>query len=234
MNGSIGLLVLGFSTAAMAGKYFNDISTVMGVNEKVKILIGAQGGKDINAMQNTNAVYWKTIDSILQQHKLSKKQIQIIWISTGDIHNYLMPFPEQSMHLAQKYHVVLQNIKILYPNIRCVFISDRTYAGYLSDKGGPPELQEPTAYYTSWAVKWVIENQIQNKTGYTYHDLPFIEWGPMLWTNGEKGNSRGYTWDCDDAGKGGIHPTAKGRVKEGALLYWFFAKHPYTKNWFTD
>ncbi|MBC8046167.1 MAG: hypothetical protein H7Y00_05180 [Fimbriimonadaceae bacterium] len=230
-GGKIGFLVLGFSTAAMTGRYFRNMNEILGINNKVEVIIGAQGGQDINAMTSEKSTYWRNTDSIIQSNKLSAKQIQVVWISTGDILNYKLPFPDQSTSQIEKYRFMLMNIKIFYPNIKMVFISDRTYAGYIGNENGPQKLKEPTAYYTSWTVKWLIEKQIKNEPGFTYSEIPFMDWGPMLWTDGEKGNTNGYTWNCDDAGKGGIHPSSKGRAKEAMLLYLFFTQHPYTKNW---
>ncbi|MFN0274206.1 MAG: hypothetical protein ACKVPJ_00550 [Chitinophagales bacterium] len=232
INGSIGFLVLGFSTAAMTGRYFRDLSAIMNINDRIKIIIGAQGGKDINSMTFAESRYWFNCDSIIRSKQLTSEQIQVAWVTTGDIRSYQLPFPEQSTQQIEKYRNTILNIKKFYPNIQCIFISDRTYAGYIPEGKGPQDLREPTAYYSSWAVKWLIEKQIEKTAGFSYEEIPFIDWGPLLWTDGEKGNARGYTWDCVDADKGGIHPTSKGRAKEAILLYHFFTNHPYTKRWF--
>lgn len=225
-------LVLGFSTAAMTGRYFRAMIAILQKNKSFQVIIGAQGGQDLNAMIHENNHYWNGVDSALQKNNFISNNVQIIWISTGDIQSYLLPFYEQCESQINKYQIVLKKIKSLYPNCKIVFLSDRTYAGYIGSESGPQQLKEPTAYYSSWVVKWLIEKQIQNQQGFTYQDIPFIDWGPLLWTNGEKGNSNGYTWNCDDAGKGGIHPSSKGRAKEATLMYVFFKSHPYTKHLF--
>lgn len=232
-TGKVGFLILGFSTAAMTGNVFNWICTRKAIDPHLTIAIGAQGGMDINAMLDENSGYWGKATDDLINAGLSNSQIQLIWISTGDMQSASLDFPEQSIVLADKYHSLLLFIKQKYPNIKIVFLSDRTFAGYI-DNNGPQLLAEPTAYYTSWAVKFLIERQLQSLSGYTYSDIPFIDWGPMLWTNGETGDSNNYKWDCYDAAKGGIHPTAKGRSKEAIRLYNFFSNHPYTKQWFTS
>ncbi|MBK6730983.1 MAG: hypothetical protein IPG60_08455 [Bacteroidetes bacterium] len=233
INGKIGFMILGFSTAAMTGNVFKLICTMKDLDPHLTIGIGAQGGMDINAMLDEGSGYWRKAILDLSNVGLSNAQIQLIWISTGDMQSASLEFPKQSIALADKYHTLLLMIKQKYPNIKIVFLSDRTFAGYI-DNNGPQLLAEPTAYYTSWAVKFLIERQLQSLTDYTYSDIPFIDWGPMLWTNGETGDSYNYKWDCDDAAKGGIHPTAKGRSKEAIRLYNFFSNHPYTKQWFTS
>lgn len=233
VNGKIGFMVLGYSTAAMTGRFVRSIYQTQEIDNPMEIVIGAQGGQDINSMTNADDVYWSNIDTILNSSGLSAQQIQLIWISSGDILSHQLPFPEQCYVQIEKYKRMLQQIKIKYPNTKIVFISDRTYAGYIGGIGeGPQELKEPTAYYNSWTVKWLIEKQIEGEAGFTQNEIPFIDWGPALWTDGTNGNSSGYQWNCEDAGKGGIHPSSKGRMKEAGLVYLYFKKHPYTKNLF--
>lgn len=233
VSGNIGFLVLGYSTAAMTGRFFKTLSTVQQIDPKIKIIIGAQGGRDINSMTSPLSDYWTHIDSVLSEEHLNAQQIQVIWLSSGDIYTGQEAFPQQCQLQIEKYRQMLNAVKEKYPNIRIVFISDRPYAGYIGGPGeGPQELKEPTAYYNSWTVKWLIEKQINSEKNYSLYEIPFIDWGPPLWTDGTKGNKQGYTWDCDDAGKGGIHASSKGRMKEAALLFRFFSTHPYTKDFF--
>lgn len=235
INGQVGFMVLGFSTSAMTGRFVRSIYETQGQNDRVKIIIGAQGGKDINSMTQTSDNYWKIIDTILKEEKLSPQQIQVIWISSGDILAYQQSFPDQCYTQIEKYQLMLLAVKNKFPNIKMVFISDRTYAGYIGEIGeGPQELKEPTAYYNSWTVKWLIEKQIKNEQGFTLNEIPFIDWGPTLWTDGVAGNKNGYTWNCDDSGKGGIHPSSKGRMKEASMVYLYFKAHPYLKNIFIN
>ncbi len=232
-NGKIGFLILGYSTAAMTGRFVKSIYESQTDNKQLEIIIGAQGGLDLNAMIDTNEKYWLSVDSILQTKQTSSEQIQLIWLSTGDIKTYKNSFPEQCYLQIEKYKQVLQLIKTRYPNIKIVFLSDRTYAGYIGENAnGPKELMEPTAYYSGWTIKWLIEKQIKSELGYTADSIPFIDWGPSLWTDGTKGNKKGYTWNCDDAAKGGIHSSSKGRMKEAALVFLYFKNHPYTKQLF--
>ncbi len=233
VNGKIGFMVLGFSTAAMTGRFVRSIYESQNKHDTLRIVIGAQGGKDINSMTDPDADYWKTVDTLIKDADIALNQIQIIWISSGDILSYQQSFPEQCYIQIEKYQLMLYAIKNKFPNIRVVFISDRTYAGYIGEIGeGPQELKEPTAYYNSWTVKWLIEKQIKGEKGYSTEEIPFIDWGPALWTDGVIGNSNGYTWNCDDSGKGGIHPSSKGRMKEASLVYLYFKNHPYLKNIF--
>ena len=230
-EGKIGFLVLGFSTAAMTGSVFKWIYHRKYPDSPLCISIGAQGGMDINAMLDSNTLYWNNVDQALSDDALTLLQVQIIWISTGDLQSSSLDFPEQSFQLAEKYSLLMPILAAQFPNLKIVFISDRTFAGYINEKS-LQALAEPTAYYSSWGVKFFIEKQIGDTTNYMNNHTPFADWGPTLWTNGIKGNKQQYTWNCDDAGAGGIHPTAKGRSKEAIKLFYFFSQHPYTKQFF--
>ncbi len=233
-HGAIGMLILGYSTAAMTGRTFREMYQLMHPESPLKIIIGAQGGRDINSMTDIRSDYWDSVDVSIRAAGLTTRQIQVIWISTGDILSHTLPFPDQAEVQTEKYRTVLQHIRIRYPDAQIVFLSDRPYAGYIGigEPPGPKELAEPSAYYHGWSVKWVIERQITGQAGYGQDSMPFIDWGPALWTNGTKGDAVGYDWDCRDAGKGGIHPSSKGRMKEAARAYHYFAAHPYAAQWF--
>lgn len=235
-NGSIGLLILGYSTAAMTGRTFRDMLQYTQVDTTVDVIIGAQGGQDLQAMIKPETTYWDSVQTSIRNRGLTAEQVQMIWMSSGNIADYTLPFPEQSENGIDVYQQVLQRIRIFFPSVQIVFISDRPYAGYIGtgNPPGPKELAEPSGYYHSWTVKWLIEKQINQEEGFRYTDIPFIDWGPTLWTNGTDGDSKGYYWDCLDAGKGGIHPTSKGRMKEAAKLYTYFSQHPYTAHLFTQ
>lgn len=225
-NGQIGLVSLGYSTAAMTTQYLRFIHQIKQEWPAWQIANAAQAGRDINAMIAVDGDYWKKAKEIIAGQGLTPAQVQIIWLSTGDASVYDLPFPEQSLVQVEKYRSCLELIKKNFPNVRIVFISDRAYGGYISEKSAFP-LREPAAWYTSWAVKWVIEAQINHHEGFGTDSIPFIDWGPTLWTDGIAGDAQGYTWSCNDAGKGGIHPSAIGRAKEASRLYIFLRDHPY-------
>jgi len=232
-EGKIGMLVLGFSTAAMTGRFVREINYLSNSNKALEIIIGAQGGRDINHMTAIASTYWLSVDSVIVKSGNTASQIQIIWLSSGDVESYAMQFPQQCYTQIEKYQATLKNIKSLFPNCRIVMLSDRTYAGYVGLNGeGPAQLAEPTAYYNGWTIKWLIQKQIDGEAGFNYVDIPFIDWGPYLWVNGTAPNQKGYTWHCTDAGKGGIHPSSKGRMKEAALVYNYFSNNLYLHHLF--
>ena len=228
-NGNIILLGLGFSTAAMT---FNTASIILNYKNtypSIDYISGAQGGQDINKMTDSKAEYWKTISARLDSAGLSENQVQIAWLSTGDLEAGNLSLKEHIAYLLPKYSAVLKNLKLHYQNLQIVFISDRTFAGYINSPAAT-SLKEPSAYYNGFVVQQLINNQVLEVEGFTYNELPFIDWGPQLWTNGRYGDSHGYKWLPNDAGDGGIHPSPKGKVKEGIRLYLYLEQHPYLKS----
>ena len=97
-----------------------------GRGQKANIVqnIGAQGGRDINSMTNLQSTYWTNIDSTLEAESLSRLQVQIIWLSSGDIYSFNEAFPQLCYTQIEKYRLVLQTIKTIYPNCRVVYLSD--------------------------------------------------------------------------------------------------------------
>lgn len=232
-DGLVGCMSLGYSTAAMTTQYVRFIHQIKQEWPELLIANAAQAGKDLNAMTAADHAYWQQSISMILEQGLTPEQVQIIWLSTSDATVYDLPFPEQPRVQLDKYQTCLKLIREYFPNVRIVFVSDRAYGGYISEKSAFP-LREPAAWYTSWSVKWLIEAQINQEPGFGMDDLPFIDWGPTLWTDGSTGDSFGYTWSYYDAGKGGIHPSAKGRAKEATRLYLYLRNHPYLSQHFGE
>ncbi|HEX8674572.1 MAG TPA: hypothetical protein VF710_21915 [Longimicrobium sp.] len=118
-----------------------------------------------------------------------------------------------------------------------MFISSRIYAGYATTALNP----EPYAYESGFAVKWLIQDQIdQARTGTPSArsgDLaaaPWLAWGPYLWARGAQPNAAGLAWLPTDYAADGTHPARTGEEKVGALLLDFFKSSPFTRCWFVS
>ena len=108
-------------------------------------------------------------------------------------------------------------------NLRLIYLSSRTYAGYAITARSP----EPQAYDSAFAARWLIRDRMQKKaTG------PWIGWGPYLWTDGMKGRRDGFTWECEDVDNDGTHPSKTGTQKVSGLLLDFFKTDATTRLWF--
>jgi len=112
---------------------------------------------------------------------------------------------------------------VRFVNLRLIFLSSRTYAGYAITARSP----EPQAYDSAFAARWLIHDRMQKKVS-----GPWIGWGPYLWTDGMKGRRDGFTWACEDVDNDGTHPSKTGAQKVSGLLLEFFKSDPTTRLWF--
>ena len=114
-------------------------------------------------------------------------------------------------------------LRARYPNLKLVYLSSRTYAGYATTPLNP----EPYAYQSGFAVKWLVQERIDGKIR-----GPWLGWGPYLWTDGTKGRKDGLVWTCDDVRSDGTHPSPSGQAKVGGLLLRFFKTSRTSRAWF--
>jgi hypothetical protein len=183
-------------------------------------------------------------DSFLAPFGLGEEQVQIVWLKAT---NFLMGDPSLPADDAQAYTLmatlaeVARTLKIRYPNLQQVFLSSRIYAGYATRPLSP----EPYAYETGFAVKWLIEAQIEQMAsgGGDFDSLvgdlnyntvaPWLAWGPYLWADGPTPRQGdGLVWLPEDFGDDGTHPSESGRAKVADMLLSFYKGSPYTRCWF--
>ncbi len=239
-NGKIVLLSIGMSntTQEWASKGTNHFKALADAdpskNPRVIILDGAQGGQDAPQWTNLNAATWNNVLSRLTSAGATTNQVQAIWLKeaiageTGALTNHA--------RLLQSYlETMVRNAKILYPNLKSVYVSSRTRA-YVYGSGLNPE---PYAYETAFAVKWIIEKQISGDASLNFDPAkgpvvaPYLSWGPYLWADGLVARSDGFTWLCSDLESDFTHPNATGAVpKVARQLLAFFKTDPTTTPWF--
>jgi hypothetical protein len=131
---------------------------------------------------------------------------------------------------------IVRNAKILFPNLKICYLSSRTRA-YVYGAGLNPE---PYAYETAFAVKWLIEKQLAGAPALNFDPgkgpvlMPWLSWGPYLWTDGLRGRSDGVVTVCpDDLESDFTHPSMNGHVpKVGQQLLAFFKTDPTATPWF--
>ncbi len=133
----------------------------------------------------------------------------------------------------------LHALRARYPNLRQVFVSSRIWAGYATSTLNP----EPFAYESGFAVKWLIDAQIEQARRGVIVDAragdvrypgvsPWLAWGPYLWAAGPTANGDGLAWQPADFADDGTHPSQAGQAKVGAMLLAFFKTSPFTRCWF--
>jgi hypothetical protein len=128
-----------------------------------------------------------------------------------------------------------------YPYLRLIFVSSREYGGYATIDLNP----EPYAYESGFAVKWLIESQINEMRGqgttpragtldYVKRAAPLLLWGPYLWAAGATPRSDGFAWLPADFDADGFNPSQTGVAKLAEKLLDFFRNSPYTRCWFVN
>jgi hypothetical protein len=206
---------------------------------------GARSGQDAPDWEQPNAYNYNWIrDNQLTTNGLTESQVQIIWLkqANGDSRTFpSLPSPDADAYvLMERMGNILRALKVRYPNLKQVFVSSRIYAGYSNDNLNP----EPYAYETGFAVKWLIDAQIeQMATGViephagdlNYETAaPWISWGPYMWANGEMPRSDGLFWVVGDYANDGTHPFVEGQRKVAMMLMDFFSQSPLTQCWFLN
>ncbi|MCB8950295.1 MAG: hypothetical protein H6653_19990, partial [Ardenticatenaceae bacterium] len=216
-DGKIGFISVGMSNAALEFNSFlrlaNDDPTK---NDAVVIVNGAQGGWTSNKLaENPNAEYWQVLDERLADNGLTPAQVQVVWLkeARGGVKNE--PFPQEPQILQAQLQSIVQLVQARYPNVKIVYLSSRIYGGYATGPLNP----EPIAYHSGFAVKWLIEAQINGEPQLNYDPVqgevtaPWLAWGPYLWADGLTPRSDGLTWACDEFADDGTHPGDPARDK---------------------
>ena len=185
---------------------------------------------------------------------LTEKQVQVLWVKIANPgpgaqgYRSLCDASKQdcvnddqteAIRYEKQLGQVIRAARSRYPNLKQIFVSSRTYAGYAKRPSNP----EPFAYEYGFSVKWLIQAQIlQARTGKidpVAGDLSFrtgvsswVAWGPYLWTNGSQGRSDGLVSNLEDVTEGdGTHPSNRGMHKVAGELMDFFLRSPFTP-WF--
>jgi len=209
----------------------------------LEMVNGAAGGRSAEFWDSAaDPDYDRIRDTRLAPRGLSELQVQVAWVKVAN------PGPMVSLPSAQSDAFLLvtqmgniaRALKVRYPNLQMIFFSSRIYAGYATTTLNP----EPYAYESGFAVKWVIQAQIdQMNSGGAVVDpragdlnyntvAPWIAWGPYLWANGTNARSDGLTWVPSDFENDGTHPAQSGEQKVGTMLLTFFQGSPHTRCWF--
>ena len=240
-KGSIVLLSIGMSNTTMEFSMFKPMADAdPGKNPKLVIVDGAQGGMAANIIANPSdpkyQQFWQTVDDRLEQAGVTGKQVQIAWVKQADIRP-TEAFPGDAMTLQNELEEIARLLVQRFPNIKIAYYSSRIYGGYASTNLNP----EPFAYESGFAVKWMIEKQINGSAELNYNPsrgavkAPWLGWGPYLWADGLLPRSDGLTWSCSQYLDDGTHPApgaggARERVAD--MLMDFFKNDSTAKPWF--
>ncbi|MGQ0828536.1 MAG: T9SS type A sorting domain-containing protein [Bacteroidota bacterium] len=234
INGKIVWLSVGMSNTTQSTQVFLPMANAFPQkNPKLVLIDGAQGGQDIVIISNPNANFWNVIKQRLAAVGLTSKQVQAVWFKEAQGNPTDTAFATYPDALKLKYKTGIQVVKSKFPNTKLCYLSSRTYGGYATGTLNP----EPYAYYSGWSVKRLIEDQINGDTSLTYSGatprVPWLAWGPYLWTDGTTPRADGLVWNCPtDVLPDGVHPSTSGRQKVAQLLLNFFTSDSTSTPWF--
>ena len=135
-------------------------------------------------------------------------------------------FPENARLLQRTLRSIVEILRTKFPQLKLVYVSSRTYGGYSESDLSP----EPIAYESAFAVKWLIEERINNPS--PDRSIPWVSWGPYLWADGLMPRSDNLIWERSDFEPDGVHASAQGALKVATRLFEFFEGDPSAQHWF--
>lgn len=233
LNGEIVFISVGMSNTKFEfDGFISLVNADSSINSNLFLLNGAQGSQVSNRWADPNGKGWDRLEILLQDAGLSPLQVQVAWVNLtqfgyGD-------FPEKAQSLQADLEAVDRNLKSKFPNIKIAYYSSRTRA-YLYWDGLSPE---PTAFETGFAVKWMIEDQINGNPDLNFDPssgsvvAPYLSWGPYLWIDGLNPRSDGLIWTQNDVQDDCVHPSDSGVQKVANQMMNFFKTDTASKSWF--
>ncbi len=232
-NGRIVLVSVGMSNTAAEFiefiRLWRDDDTI---NPALAVVNGAQPGQTSDVWRDPDAQVWQDLDNFLLSGGLNPLQVQVAWVKLTQIGHG--DFPVKAESLQDDLEQVARNLKARYPNIKIAYFSSRTRS-YTYWQGLSPE---PTAFETAFAVRWMLENQINGDPTLNFDPengpvvAPFLSWGPYLWIDGLNPRSDGQTWPPENLVGDCTHPSDIGELQVANMLMDFFKTDTTAVSWF--
>ncbi len=205
-DGKIGMVSVGMSNTSMEFLRFMEHAAARAdINPHLVMVNGALANQTAEKWADPNGLPWTTLDTELSRRHLTNAQVQVVWIkltyATGGA------FPDQALQLQGDLTTIIHLLHARFPNLKIVFLSSRTRS-YNIYRGLSPE---PSAYETGFAVKWLIEQQINGDPALNYDETvgpvaaPYLSWGPYLWIDGQNPRADGWSWTGANLTPG-LHP----------------------------
>ncbi|HLB27812.1 MAG TPA: hypothetical protein VJK47_01225 [Dehalococcoidales bacterium] len=233
-EGKIVLVSLGMSNTTQEFSVFKKLADAdPEKSPSLRIVDGAQGGQTA-LIWATKEDPWRVLEQRLGAAGVTPQQVQIIWAKQANAQPK-DAFPAEAKALQEHLAIIVRRIKERYPNVKVVYLSSRTYGGYATTALNP----EPHAYESAFAIRWLIQSQIDGNADLNF-DLntgpvvsPLLLWGPYLWADGTNPRSDKLVWERSDfVETDRTHPSDSGRTKVAKLLLDFFKKNELARAWF--
>jgi hypothetical protein len=238
-EGKIVLLSVGMSNTTQVFSAFKRIANADSEkNPRLVLVDGAQGGMTAAKIKDPGdnrfgTKYWGVVDRRLKEGGVTREQVQAAWIKQADA-GPTQGFPGYARTLQAELAQVVQAMHERFPNLKLVYLSSRTYAGYATTRLNP----EPYAYESGLSVRWLIEQQLKGDPALNYDPAkgavraPWLSWGPYLWANGMTKRADGFYYEKSDFAGDGTHPSRTGQQKVARELLRFFKTDSTTRPWF--
>ena len=238
-DGKIVLLSVGMSNTTQVFSAFKRLADPdADRNPRLVIVDGAQGGMTAARIKDPGdnaggTKFWTEVDRRLTKNGVTRAQVQAAWIKEADA-GPTQGFPRYAKTLQAELAQVVQAMHERFPNLKLVYLSSRTYAGYATTWLNP----EPYAYESGFSVRWLIEQQLRGDPALNYDPAkgavraPWLSWGPYLWANGMTRRADGFSYEKSDFAGDGTHPSKTGQQKVARELLRFFKADSTTRPWF--
>jgi hypothetical protein len=208
------------------------------LHDNLVLVNGAQSGMDAKFWESPSDSTYDELDLRLADFSLTPADVRIMWVKqvNAEPSSSLPSADADAFNLLSRLGNLLRAAKTRYPNLAQVYLSSRIWSCAEGGLNG-----EPHAYEGAFAVKWLIEAQIEQLTTGNVDPVtgdlgldvtPWLAWGPYLWADGHNLRSDGLSWSEEELAGDCIHPSRLGEEKVGALLLDFFKHSELTADWF--
>lgn len=235
-DGKIVLVSIGMSNTSQEFQIFQEMAAAEADRHPALVVVdGAQGGQAADATADPEAEYWRVLEERLGAAGVTVQQVQAAWLKQA-IRMPTRSFPAEARTLQQYLVSTLNNLNERFPNLKLVYLSSRIYGGFAETILNP----EPHAYESAFAVKWVIQEQLEGKPQLNYDPgkgpvrSPWLAWGPYLWADGLEGRADGLVYTREDLAADGTHPSTSGRTKVAEQLLAFLKRDLTARQWFLE
>jgi hypothetical protein len=224
-SGKVVMISIGMSnTSCEFSQFIRLVDADARKNPSLVMIDAARNGAAATDIAVPFGDYWIDVDHQLQRCGISPTQIQVVWVKTALAHES-RGFPENARLLQRTLRSIVEILRTKFPQLKLVYVSSRTYGGYSESDLSP----EPIAYESAFAVKWLIEERINNPS--PDRSMPWVSWGPYLWADGMTPRSDGLIWERSDFEPDGVHTAAQGALKVATKLFEFFESDRSARHW---
>ncbi len=234
-DGKIGMVSVGMSNTSMEFlRFMARAAARTDINPHFVLVNGALPNQTAGRWADPNGVPWTALDATLSRNHLTNAQVQVVWIKLTYAQGGA--FPDLALQLQGDLTTIVHLLHARFPNLKIVFLSSRTRS-YNMEHGLSPE---PSAYETGFAVKWLIEGQINGDPALNDDPAngpvtaPYLSWGPYLWIDGLNPRADGRVWPGANLTQDCTHPSSAGIDTVADMLMAFYTTDSLTKNWFRD